>query len=105
MRLSFFGQRRRPMPESTGEVMITAPHGLHANFARRVAEVARRFRASATLEDRHGHRADARNLLQLLLLGAACGTAIDLHVVGDDADIALAAIADVLGGGEDAVAA
>lgn len=98
MRFSFFSNSRRPTHESTAEVRITAPHGLHARVAQRVADVARRFQATTTLHDDHGRRADARSLLQLLLLGAACGTPIALHCVGDDADTALAAIADVLGG-------
>ena len=103
MRFSFFGNSRRPALASTGHVKISAPHGLHADFARRVTEVARRFQSSVMLESGDGRRADARSLLQLLLLGAACGTCVGLRVVGDDAPTALAAVADVLGG--EAVAA
>ena len=87
--------------ESTGRVKVRAVHGLSATVARSVVEVARGHRASATLtayDGRgRGHRADGRNLLELLLLGAGPGEAVTLRCVGDDAPAACAAIAAVLG--------
>ena len=87
--------------ESAGEVKVRATHGLSATVARSVVEVARGFRAATTLtayDGRgRGHRADARNLLELLLLGAGRGEALTLQCVGDDAPAAYEAIAAVLG--------
>lgn len=87
--------------ESTGEVKVRAPHGLSASVARSVVEAARGFRASATLtayDGRgRGHRADGRNLLELLLLGAGSGEPVTLQCVGADARAAFEAIAAVLG--------
>lgn len=51
-----------------------------------------------------GHRADARNLLELLLLGAGPGEVLTLLCVGDDASAAYEAIAAVLGPPSDAIA-
>lgn len=87
--------------ESAGEVKVRAPFGLSATVARSVVEVARGFRAAATLtayDGRgRGHRADARNLLELLLLGAGRGEAVTLQCIGDDARAAYEAIAAALG--------
>lgn len=93
-------QQRNPI-ESTGQVKVRAPYGLSATVARSVVEAARRFQASTTLtayDGRgRGHRADGRNLLELLLLGAVRGEAVTLECVGDDAPAAYQAIAAVLG--------
>jgi phosphotransferase system HPr (HPr) family protein len=86
--------------ESTGVVKIRAQQGLHALLARRVAEAARGFQSSVLLDDGSGHRADARNLLELLLLGVRRGDAVTLRCVGTDADAAFVAIAAVLAQGE-----
>jgi phosphotransferase system HPr (HPr) family protein len=87
--------------ESAGEVKVRAPLGLSATLARAVVEVARGFVAasSLTVYDGRGrsHRADARNLLELLLLGAGRGDAVRLQCVGPDARVAREAIAAVLG--------
>lgn len=96
MRLPF-GKNRRPSPESAGEVKISSPQGIHAHFARRVTEVARGYKSSAMLVDGHGRRANVHSLFELLLLGVCYGSSVQLHCVGDDADTAFAAIADVLG--------
>lgn len=94
---SWFSKRRPLLPESSGEITISAREGLHAHFARRVTEVARGFRSSVTLVDGRGRRANAHSLLELLLLGACYGSSVQVSCVGDDADTAFAAIADVLG--------
>jgi phosphotransferase system HPr (HPr) family protein len=90
---------RKPI-ESTGQVKVRAPYGLSATVARSLVETARSFRASTTLtafDGRgRGHRADGRNLLELLLLGAVRGEAVTLECVGDDAPAAYQAIAAVL---------
>jgi phosphotransferase system HPr (HPr) family protein len=98
------GTRRRRI-ETTGRVKVRAAHGLSATVARSVVEAARRFgaRAALTAYDGRGrgHRADGRNLLELLLLGAGRGDCVTVECVGDDADAAFEAIAAVLGHGPD----
>lgn len=87
--------------KSAGEVKVRAPFGLSATVARSVVEVARGFRAAIILtayDGRgRGHRADARNLLELLLLGAGRGEAVTVQCVGDDAPAAYEAVVAVLG--------
>jgi len=86
-----------------GQVKVRAVHGLSATVARSVVEAAKAHRASATLTTYdvrgRGHRADGRNLLELLLLGAGPGETLTLQCVGSDADAAFEAIAAVLGRG------
>jgi len=87
--------------ESRGEVKVRAAHGLSATVARAVVSAARDARASVTLtayDGRgRGHRADGRNLLELLLLGAGRGDTITLECVGQDAPAAFEAVAAALG--------
>lgn len=87
--------------EAAGEVKVRAPFGLSATVARSVVEVARSFQAAIILtayDGRgRGHRADARNLLELLLLGAGRGEAVTLQCIGDDGPAAYEAIVAVLG--------
>lgn len=90
--------------EFTAEVRMRATQGLSATMARSVVDVAKGFRATTTLIAIDGrgreHRADGRNLLELLLLGAGRGHAVRLRCVGADAPAAWEAIADVLGRAE-----
>lgn len=90
--------------EFTAEVRMRAAQGLGATMARRVADVAKGFGATITLiaSDGRGRerRADGRNLLELLLLGAGRGHAVQVRCVGTDAPAAWEAIANVLGQSE-----
>lgn len=87
--------------ESKGAVKVRAAFGLSATVARTVVRAARGHRASITLtayDGRgRGHRADGRNLLELLLLGAGRGDTVMLECIGADAPQAFAAIAAALG--------
>lgn len=82
------------------EVKVRAAFGLSATVARAVVAKARDHRASITLtafDGRgRGHRADGRNLLELLLLGAGRGDLVLVECVGTDAAAAFDAVAAVL---------
>lgn len=82
--------------ESTGPLTVRVQCGLHARTARRLSETARSFQSAAFLHDGRGHRADVRNLLELLLLGVRHGEPVTLRCMGTDADDAFAALAAVL---------
>ncbi len=93
-----YQDRRHQQPRaSTGNIAVRPARGLHAQVARRLAQVARRFSASTTVHDGRGQRANARSLFELLLLGVMSGEAVTVECVGDDAEAAFDAIADVLG--------
>lgn len=90
-------RRHQPPRTSTGNIAVRPAHGLHARVAQRLTTATRRFRASITIFDRSGHRADAQSLFELLLLGVMCGEAVTVECVGDDAEAAFTAVASVLG--------
>lgn len=76
--------------------------GLHARPATMIAIKAKEFASEVELvlasvpEDHHleaGTRADAKNSIELISLGAPCGTAIDIEADGPDAAEAVDALA------------
>lgn len=82
--------------EETGDVIIRAPRGLSSLLARKLGEHAHRFRSTATLDNRRGGIADARDLYELLLLGLRSGDRVTVRCVGPDARAAFEQVADLL---------
>jgi phosphocarrier protein HPr len=70
---------------------LTNKVGLHARPASLLVQTAARFRAAVELTA-NGRSADAKRILQVLQLGAECGTAISVRAEGDDAAEAMAAV-------------
>ncbi|MBE0505328.1 MAG: HPr family phosphocarrier protein [Marinospirillum sp.] len=65
--------------------------GLHARAATRVVQVCQQFQSQT--EIRLGEKtANTRNIMQLLMLAAPCGTNISIHASGADEEQALAAL-------------
>ena len=78
-------------------VVIRNPLGLHVRAARKFVETARRFGSAVTVRNAEGtRRADGRSISDLILLGAPEGTELIVEVDGEDAPVALPALADVL---------
>lgn len=94
--------RRARMPERelSRTVIITHANGLHTRPAGRVAAAARRFDADILLRCA-GRSADAKSIVSLLTLSAACGRSIDVHTRGRDAAAALDALCELLESGLD----
>ena len=65
--------------------------GLHARAAMKLIDTASRFQARVTLIF-NGRRADAKDILQAMCLGARQGNNIDVEVDGPDEDLSLQAI-------------
>jgi phosphotransferase system HPr (HPr) family protein len=76
-------------------VVITNPQGLHMRPAAAFAESAARFESAVTVA-RAGNLVDGKDMLQLLLLAAECGTELELEAIGPDAAVALDALAQIL---------
>jgi len=76
-------------------VVITNPQGLHMRPAAAFAEAATRFESAVTVA-RAGNLVDGKDMLQLLLLAAECGTELELEATGPDAAAALDALAQIL---------
>ena len=78
--------------------------GLHARPAGMLSVEAKKYESEIEVvladvpADHHiqmGPRVDAKNIIELLGLGAPCGTALDLEATGGDADAAVSAIVDL----------
>ena len=79
------------------QVTVTDSLGLHARPAGRIATVARRFACAISLFS--GEReADAKSILDILTLAAACGSQLTIRCSGEDAAAACAALCQLFGG-------
>lgn len=88
---------RPPVPEGglVRVLPIVNRRGLHARASAKFVQTVERFAAAVTVT-RAGETVGGRSIMGLLTLGAAQGTSIAVVAVGDDAEAALAAIADLL---------
>ena len=73
---------------------ITDPLGLHIQLAVLLASEAERWRSAVTLEHA-GRVVDAKQLMQLLMLGVRTGERVVVTVSGPDEDTAAVAIRQI----------
>ena len=73
---------------------ITDPLGLHIQLAVLLASEAERWRSDVTLEHA-GRVVDAKQLMQLLMLGVRTGEHVVVTVSGSDEDTAAGAIRQI----------
>ncbi len=71
--------------------------GLHARAATQLVKVANQFDAKITLK-KGGKEADANSVLGLMMLESHQGEQVDVTVEGDDAELALAAVEQLIEG-------
>ncbi|MBL6687113.1 MAG: HPr family phosphocarrier protein [Pseudomonadales bacterium] len=74
-----------------GSTRVTNPPGLHARSAAGIVKLAKTFHSiiELTVDDK---RADASNIMALLMLEAICGTKVEVTASGTDEAEALSAI-------------
>lgn len=70
------------------EVYIKNKEGLHMRLACMVAKEAQRFSCSIKLANDY-KSADAKSILDILLLAAGSGTSLNIETKGKDAELAL----------------
>ncbi len=66
--------------------------GLHARASRKLAELALLYDTTIIMVRREEDEADARSLMDLMMLGAGIGSEIEVEAEGPDAEKALDAI-------------
>ena len=73
------------------KVTLINKRGLHARAATRVVQTCQQYQAltEICLDER---TANARNIMQLLMLAAPCGTLLTLRATGEDEHQAIAAL-------------
>ena len=82
---------------ATRLICVLNRRGLHARPAELIARRALEFESKIEII-RDGHRVDAKSILHILTLGAECGTELTLEAQGADAEIAIDALAELIGG-------
>lgn len=70
-------------------VPITNIRGLHARASRKVAELALRYEGTRIVVRREDEEADARSLMDVMMLGAGIGSEVELEADGPEAGAAL----------------
>ncbi|MBW6391606.1 HPr family phosphocarrier protein [Billgrantia antri] len=73
------------------KLTLTNKRGLHARAATKLVQCCQPFDARV-LVNRGPQQADASNIMALLMLGAPCGTELEISAEGDDAEAVLEAI-------------
>jgi len=84
------------VPERT--VRLVNRLGLHARAAARFVDLAGRFRSSIVVF-MGGVGVDGKSILGILTLAAPCGSELRLVIDGDDAEAALAELAELVAAG------
>lgn len=70
------------------EIQVTNRRGLHARASAKFVSMAAELPATIEVE-KDGNRVCGTSIMGLMMLGAAMGDTITLHVQGDDADAAM----------------
>jgi len=73
-------------------LQITNLRGLHARASRKLAEIALSYDDTEIFVRREDEEADARSLMDLMMLGAGQGSEIEVRADGPQAEAALNAI-------------
>ena len=76
----------------TRTLQIANKKGLHARASRKLAELALSYESTRISVRREGDEADARSLMDLMMLGAGIGDEVEIEVRGPQAEEAMAAV-------------
>jgi phosphocarrier protein len=77
------------------EVQITNQRGLHARASAKFVNLASQIDAKIEVE-KDGHRVTGTSIMGLMMLGAAMGDSIVIHVEGEDAEAALSQLVELV---------
>jgi len=84
--------------EARATVSIVNLEGLHARPCHAIVSTALQF--PCTLRARAGrHEVNGKSILELMTLNAGTGTKLKFHAVGEDADVLVNALVDLVSGG------
>lgn len=73
-------------------LQITNKKGLHARASRKLAELALSYETTRISVRREDEEADARSLMDLMMLGAGIGDEVEIETRGPQAEEAMAAV-------------
>ncbi len=81
------------------KLTIVNPLGLHARAASKLVDAAKNFASDVKVVNTQGIEADAKRIMNLLLLGAPVGSEIELFVEGEDENDAFVALTKLINAG------
>ena len=84
-------------PRDRRQFIIVDPLGLHVRPAAKLVVLAKSFRSDIQIIAK-GTTADGKSLADLVALAIECGTTLDIVAHGPDAEAAVAALANLIGG-------
>lgn len=76
----------------TRTLQITNKKGLHARASRKLAELALNYESTRISVRKETDEADARSLMDLMMLGAGIGDEVEIEVRGPQAEEAMAEV-------------
>ena len=85
----------RPAPPAAARLTLAHPEGLHARVAASFVQALRHFQAQVTVSW-DGRTVNGRSVIELLTLGAPCGSVLEVQTTGEDAVAALAALTPIV---------
>ena len=80
------------------EMLIVNRLGLHARAAAQLVKMANSFTSEITIE-REDEHVNAKSIMGILMLAAACGSRIQVTIDGEDAEAAMMAIEELVNDG------
>ena len=83
----------------TATVKLTNKRGLHARASNKLMECVLKYNAKITVRSHNAvcaETVEADSVMELLLLGAACGERITVSASGEEAAIAIRALTDLV---------
>ncbi len=86
------------MPSVQATCEIINAKGLHVRAATLLAQLAGTYQATITI-DHAGEQANAKSVMNLLLLTAPMGASVQVNAHGDDADDAIEAVSQLIANG------
>ena len=69
--------------------------GMHARASAKFVSLASQFKCDVTL-GRNGQQANGKSIMGIMMLAAGKGTQLDLHVDGEDEELALGALSELI---------
>jgi len=73
-------------------IPVVNKKGLHARASRKLAELALNYESTRIVVRREDEEADARSLMDLLMLGAGVGSDVEVETRGPEAESAMEAV-------------
>ena len=83
------------MPTANRKVLLGNKYGLHVRPATMVAQTASRYQSDISIT-KDGVEVDGKSVLEMISLGAECGSELNICASGEDAEEAVSSVAELV---------